>query len=817
MVLGSTSNRLSNQRTVPSVCQDKRRESVKNDPNRAILVLIWARPYSDKVMDRRVALPTGVIDEPSDGQLVDCGYLFIRGWALADPFVSRAEVTINGQPAGRTRLGLPRPDVGDLVDLPAAAVCGFDFEVDLARWAEPASDVLVQITAVTVDGTHFDLPPLRLRTKPPTSASPSTYFPHSNRRPAYVPAANLTGIKVALFIHDLLRAGSQLRLLELLDHLAGRPGLSFTVVSPNDGPMRAELALIGVPVHICGSYSYEDPERYEQRVEELSSWLERENFNLVWASTLISFIGLEVAQVTGVPSLFTVHESQDLPVFWGQPLSTGAMSPTTFQRARTLFPSASKVAFVCDAQKRIFKRYEAGGNFTVVPNAIEISAIEALTAGTQRESARASCGVGPPERLVLCSGIISPRKSQTVLALASYLTLTDHPATVIAMVGDIGGAYAQGLTSYLDRAGLGSRIRVVPISPDISQWYLAADLLVSASVDEAQPSVVLEAMAFGVPVLSTRVGGVTEVIEDGINGLLCEPSDVAELARALDKALGLPEEPRRKMIEASRERVRQNHDAAKSAEGLLQLIRELAGGIDVETLPPATRLPSGLSPQARQRLREGDVDLLLQELSTKRHSYERVGIDMILAMAVDLALEGVPPSAPILTVGPGAETICLLLTDMGYSVTGVESDDLGSSARSWNDEHVETGQKQALGPVAGLLGAVIQEHLARSDALYDVALVVGLGDEVAPARPGTASSNPHQLSRVLSELCKRVRHRLYVEVPVNEGTAQPLDSDGQFSLPRWLLKDDLAIGFEIVASTVGADGEPRRLCRVNLR
>jgi glycosyltransferase involved in cell wall biosynthesis len=759
-------------------------------------VLLWARPYSDRVMDRRVALPTGVIDEPSDGQLVDCGYLFIRGWALADPFVSRAEVTINGQLAGRTRLGLPRPDLGEVIHLPAAAVCGFDFEVDIARWAEPASDVRVEITATTVDGTRFSLPPLRLRTKPLTSASPATDFSFKNSgRPVYVPAANLTGIKVALFIHDLLRAGSQLRLLELLDHLAGRPGLSFTVVSPTDGPMRAELALIGVPVHICGSYSYENPEQYEQRVHELSRWFERENFNLVWASTLVSFIGLEVAQATGVPSLFTVHESQNLPVFWGQALATGAMSPTAYQRARTLFLSASKVAFVCDAQKRIFEQYEVGGNFTVVPNAIEVWAIEALRAETQRESARAGCGVGPPERLVLCSGIISPRKSQTVLALASYLTLPHHPATVIAMVGDIGGAYAEGLRSYLDRAGLGSKIRILPISPDISQWYLAADLLVSASVDEAQPSVVLEAMAFGVPVLSTRVGGVAEVIEDGVNGLLCEPGDVAELAHAFDKALGLAEEPRRRMIEASRKRVRQNHDAAKAAEGFLQLIRELAGGIDFETLPQATRFARDLSPQARQRLKEGDVDLLLQELSANGDSYELVGIDMALAMAVDLAVEGVAPSSPILAVGPTVETVCLLLSDMGYRVTGVEGG----------------------GPRSGLDEAAIQQHLARSDAFYDIALVVGLGDEVAPAWPETASSTLQQQSGILAELCKRVRRSLYVEVPVDEGPAQPFDPHGQFSLARWLLENDLATGFEMVASTVGAGGQPRRLCRVNLR
>src|SRR3954469_115164 len=101
------------------------------------------------------------------------------------------------------------------------------------------------------------------------------------------------------------------------------------------------------------------------------------------------------------------------------------------------------------------------------------------------------------------------------------------------------GDYRAALREYLARTGLTGRGRAEPVTADPWSWHAVADLLVCASDIESLPRSVTEAMAFGTPVLSTRVFGVPELIDDGVNGFLCEMRDVADLAAGLDRVLSL--------------------------------------------------------------------------------------------------------------------------------------------------------------------------------------------------------------------------------------------------------------------------------------
>lgn len=76
------------------------------------------------------------------------------------------------------------------------------------------------------------------------------------------------------------------------------------------------------------------------------------------------------------------------------------------------------------------------------------------------------------------------------------------------------------------------------VQAEIPTWLGAADLLCLPSRDEGLPNVVVEALASGVPVVASRVGGIPELIQDGVNGLLVSPSDSAALAQALHRCFG---------------------------------------------------------------------------------------------------------------------------------------------------------------------------------------------------------------------------------------------------------------------------------------
>jgi glycosyltransferase involved in cell wall biosynthesis len=74
---------------------------------------------------------------------------------------------------------------------------------------------------------------------------------------------------------------------------------------------------------------------------------------------------------------------------------------------------------------------------------------------------------------------------------------------------------------------------------EIPLWMNASDVLCLPSMNEGLPNVVLEAMACGIPVVASRVGGVPEIVQEGVNGLLVPPGDAVALAAALRKSLSL--------------------------------------------------------------------------------------------------------------------------------------------------------------------------------------------------------------------------------------------------------------------------------------
>jgi glycosyltransferase involved in cell wall biosynthesis len=188
---------------------------------------------------------------------------------------------------------------------------------------------------------------------------------------------------------------------------------------------------------------------------------------------------------------------------------------------------------------------------------------------------------------VLCLGTVEPRKSQALLAAAFAQVADRHPRAQVVMVGatDDGycAAYQDALRGFIARTGLADRIRIEPVTDDPFSWHAAADVVACASDIESLPRSLTEAMAFGTPVLSTRVFGVPELIEDGVTGYLCETRDVADLAATLDRVLGASADERATVAHAGRERVRERHEPTAYAARIRDLCAGLAA--DREALP----------------------------------------------------------------------------------------------------------------------------------------------------------------------------------------------------------------------------------------
>jgi glycosyltransferase involved in cell wall biosynthesis len=131
-----------------------------------------------------------------------------------------------------------------------------------------------------------------------------------------------------------------------------------------------------------------------------------------------------------------------------------------------------------------------------------------------------------------------------------------HPSAQFKVYGD--GPLRQELLAYAGQLGLdGNAILVGPFTTreELSHIMAQTDIFVMSSILEGQPLGVVEAMAYGCPIVTTSVGGIPELIKDGVNGLLCMPGDPACLAQKI-----------RALIEDPALRTRLGHAARHSYE-----------------------------------------------------------------------------------------------------------------------------------------------------------------------------------------------------------------------------------------------------------
>lgn len=143
-------------------------------------------------------------------------------------------------------------------------------------------------------------------------------------------------------------------------------------------------------------------------------------------------------------------------------------------------------------------------------------------------------------------------KGHLDLIHAAVEVCREYPETIFLLIGD--GAERPGIERMAGELELRDNILFLGRRNDVPLVLACCDLSVLASWAEGLPNSVLEAMAAGLPVVATRVGGTPEIIEDEVSGLLVPPRNSHELAQAILRLLGDPKFAQR-LARAARERV----------------------------------------------------------------------------------------------------------------------------------------------------------------------------------------------------------------------------------------------------------------------
>jgi glycosyltransferase involved in cell wall biosynthesis len=158
----------------------------------------------------------------------------------------------------------------------------------------------------------------------------------------------------------------------------------------------------------------------------------------------------------------------------------------------------------------------------------------------EREALRRSLDIPHAVRLVVFVGHLVPVKALDVL-LDAWAALVQRPSVGahvrLVLIGE--GTQRDTLERQARELGLADRVAFLGPKPQatVADWIAAADLLTLPSHAEGSPNVVVEALASGTPVVASRVGGIPDLVDDGVNGLLVPAGDPAALADGLATAL----------------------------------------------------------------------------------------------------------------------------------------------------------------------------------------------------------------------------------------------------------------------------------------
>ncbi len=247
-------------------------------------------------------------------------------------------------------------------------------------------------------------------------------------------------------------------------------------------------------------------------------------------SSKAGVIGAVAARLAGVPAVvFTPH------AFYSMGL--GGTKKKLYQFIEKCCATLCHHLVAVSAQERDYilrHRLAAPKKIVVIPNAIPISTGDQPDLQqSSRLQLRQQLGVGPQTRLIGSIGRLTTQKDPLAFVelVARRASRYDASAECYLMAGD--GDLEPEVLRAIERAGLSDRLRFLGFRSDVDELMAALDIYVLHSRYEGMPYIVLEAMGHSLPIVSTRVAGVTEPLADG--GILVEVGDVAALDRAVEK------------------------------------------------------------------------------------------------------------------------------------------------------------------------------------------------------------------------------------------------------------------------------------------
>ena len=356
--------------------------------------------------------------------------------------------------------------------------------------------------------------------------------------------------------------GGERHVADLLRSLPSR-GIELGLVAPPGGDLATLAAHVGIPFHhadIAGSVSMAGR-------AQLRSALKTFEPDVVHAHGSRAAFHTRIADPAAarrvVYTLHGIHAGQG----GSASRNTAVLAVERILRART-----ARFVTVCESDAR------KGARLGITRPRDTVTVHNGVGAGRRDRAAahafRTEIGVDEHVPLVLSVGRFVEPKDQGTLLAAWGSAVRQNPGAVLALIG--AGPLETGLRAAVASLGVADSVRFVAPRPDLTGAYSAADAFALSSLWEGLPYVILEAMSYGLPVVSTNVDGIPEAVDDGVSGLLVPSRGPDALADAIDRLLGDPA-MRTRMGEAGQRIVSERFGLDRMADELVNVYRAVVG------------------------------------------------------------------------------------------------------------------------------------------------------------------------------------------------------------------------------------------------
>ncbi|MGH9447951.1 MAG: glycosyltransferase, partial [Terriglobia bacterium] len=326
--------------------------------------------------------------------------------------------------------------------------------------------------------------------------------------------SNLSPVSVCHLVSGDLWAGAEAQVAALLRGLSCKQAFQLSAILLNEGRLAEEIRHCGIPVEVIP----ESQRSFPGLVKEAAKFLRARRIRILHSHRYKeNLLAALLARLCRIPAVVRTEHGAPEPFGGLKALKHGFLQQTDRLVAR--YATDAVISVSAELQSHL-ARYVGAEKIALIPNGLDLSAV-----GSSLSPAEAKRRLNiPAASLVLgYAGRLAPIKRLDTFVAAAKEIASRIPETTFVIAGD--GSEKERLQHAVVNAGVEDRFIFLGHRDDIYDVLRAFDIFVLCSGHEGLPIVLLEALHLGVPVVARRVGGIPEVVQHAVSGLLVDSAD----------------------------------------------------------------------------------------------------------------------------------------------------------------------------------------------------------------------------------------------------------------------------------------------------